>query len=115
MLYRASNPVRIPLPGTVFDYTLDDSTGTFVRWSQKGQERSKNIGGYIVTPEVEKYTFLIELLVNSHQPVLLTGQPGVGKTSLIHVSGSCSTSKFYFIHSLTYIGIEFIPHIFPSL
>jgi hypothetical protein len=93
-LYRASNPVRIPLPGTVFDYTIDDTTGTFVRWSQKSQERSKSIaGGYILTPEVEKYSFLVELLVNSHQPVLLTGQPGVGKSSLIHVSKHIS--QFY--------------------
>ncbi|XP_060599368.1 dynein heavy chain domain-containing protein 1-like [Ruditapes philippinarum] len=83
VLYRASNPVRIPLPGTVFDYTMEESTGAFVRWTQKAQERSKNIGGYIVTPEVEKYTFLIELLVNSHQPVLITGQPGVGKSTLV--------------------------------
>lgn len=86
-MYRAGNPIRIPLPGSVFDYTVDDSTGSFVRWCNKGQERSKSVAGtYIVTPEVEKYMFLIDLLVNSHQPVLLTGQPGVGKSSLIHVS-----------------------------
>jgi MoxR-like ATPase len=64
---------------------MEESTGAFVRWTQKAQERSKNIGGYIVTPEVEKYTFLIELLVNSHQPVLITGQPGVGKSTLVQV------------------------------
>ncbi|KAL3832089.1 hypothetical protein ACJMK2_023767 [Sinanodonta woodiana] len=83
-LYRATHPIRLPLVGTVFDYNLDEMTGTFVRWSQKAQGASKSIaGGFILTPEVEKYTFLTELMLGSHQPVLITGMPGVGKTSLI--------------------------------
>lgn len=86
-LYGATHQIKLPLSGTVFDYCLDNSTGNFVRWSQKAQERSKAIAqGYVVTPEVEKYMFLTELLINSYQPVLLTGQPGVGKSSLINVS-----------------------------
>ena len=87
ILYRANHPIKLPLSGTVFDYCLDIGSGNFVRWNQKAQERSKNIAqGYVVTPEVEKYMYLTELMINSHQPVLLSGQPGVGKTSLINVS-----------------------------
>ncbi|XP_052798483.1 dynein heavy chain domain-containing protein 1-like isoform X5 [Mya arenaria] len=85
ILYGARHQIRIPMSGSVFDFCLDHSTGGFIKWSQKGQEKSKNIAqGYVMTPEVEKYTFLVDLLVSSHQPVLLAGQPGVGKTSLIH-------------------------------
>ena len=76
----------MPLPGTVFDYTLEDNTGNFIRWNQKAQERTKSLaGGFIVTPEVEKYSYLMDLLLGSHQPVLVTGMPGVGKTSILQV------------------------------
>ncbi|KAH3716365.1 hypothetical protein DPMN_059086 [Dreissena polymorpha] len=85
ILYGARHGIRLPLSGTVFDYCIDPGTGNFIKWSQRTQEKVKNIAqGYVVTPEVEKYTYLLDLLVTSHQPVLLVGQPGVGKTSLIH-------------------------------
>ncbi|XP_052095798.1 dynein heavy chain domain-containing protein 1-like isoform X11 [Mytilus californianus] len=83
-MYRATHPIRIPFPGTVFDYCLDETTGTFLRWGEKQQERSKILaGGYMITPDVEKYNYLIELMLNAQHPVLLTGLPGVGKTTLI--------------------------------
>ena len=87
VLYRATHPIRIPLPGTVFDYTIEDTSGSFIRWSQKAQERMKSLaGGFIVTPEVEKFSYIVDLLLGSHQPVLVSGMPGVGKTSIIQVS-----------------------------
>lgn len=86
-MYGATHQIKLPLSGSVFDYFIDNGTGNFVHWSQKAQERSKTIAqGYVVTPEVEKYTYLIDLMISSHQPVLLAGQPGVGKTTLINVS-----------------------------
>ena len=86
VLYRATHPIRMPLPGTVFDYTTEESTGSFIRWNQKAQERTKSLaGGFIVTPEVEKHAYLLDLLLGSHQPVLVSGMPGVGKTSVIQV------------------------------
>ena len=89
VLYRATHPIRMPLPGTVFDYTTEESTGNFIRWNQKAQERPKSLaGGFIVTPEVEKHAYLLDLLLGSHQPVLVSGMPGVGKTSIIQVT-SC--------------------------
>uniref|UniRef100_A0A8W8M9M4 AAA+ ATPase domain-containing protein n=1 Tax=Magallana gigas TaxID=29159 RepID=A0A8W8M9M4_MAGGI len=84
VLYRARHPIKIPLGASVFDYVLDESSGTFIRWSDKSQERMKILaGGFTITPEVEKYTHMIELMLAAHQPVLITGMPGVGKTSLL--------------------------------
>jgi hypothetical protein len=37
-MYRATHPIRIPFPATVFDYCLDESTGTFIRWGEKQQD-----------------------------------------------------------------------------
>lgn len=37
----------------MFDYVLDESSGTFIRWSDKSQERMKILaGGFTITPEV---------------------------------------------------------------
>ncbi|XP_069111192.1 dynein heavy chain domain-containing protein 1-like isoform X2 [Argopecten irradians] len=83
-LYRTSHPVRIPMMGSVYDYCLDEQTGTFIRWSDKQQERTKIMaGGFTLTTEVEKYTYHMDLLLGARQPVLLAGNPGVGKTTLI--------------------------------
>ncbi|XP_035825634.1 dynein heavy chain domain-containing protein 1 [Aplysia californica] len=83
-LYRASHSIRLPLWGQVFDYYLDESNGTFAKWSDRQQQdRVKNLAGFLVTPEVDRYSCLLELLMASHQPVLLSGSPGVGKTSLV--------------------------------
>lgn len=53
VLYRARHPIKIPLGASVFDYVLDESSGTFIRWSDKSQERMKILaGGFTITPEV---------------------------------------------------------------
>ncbi|XP_056008158.1 dynein heavy chain domain-containing protein 1-like [Ostrea edulis] len=84
VLYRARHAIKVPIGASVFDYVLDESTGTFIRWSDKSQERMKILaGGFTITPEVEKYTHMVELMLSAHQPVLLSGMPGVGKTSLL--------------------------------
>ncbi len=36
--------------------------------------------------QLDRYNFLIDLMVTSHKPVLITGAAGVGKTALIEVS-----------------------------
>ncbi|GFR96319.1 dynein heavy chain domain-containing protein 1-like [Elysia marginata] len=83
-LYRASHSVRLPMWGNVFDYYLDENTASFAKWSDhQQQDRIKNLAGFLVTPEVERYAYILELLMASHQPVLLSGAPGVGKTSLV--------------------------------
>ncbi|XP_041366047.1 dynein-1-beta heavy chain, flagellar inner arm I1 complex-like isoform X2 [Gigantopelta aegis] len=81
VLYRASHPIRLPTWGCVFDYYMDESTGSFVRWGEKAL--MKTLHSFIITPDVERYMFLVDLLLGSRHPVLLSGIPGVGKTSLI--------------------------------
>ena len=36
--------------------------------------------------QFDRYNFLVDLLLGAEQPVLITGAPGVGKSSLIEVS-----------------------------
>jgi hypothetical protein len=44
----------------VFDYCLDESTGTFIRWGEKQQDKAKILaGGYTITPDVSfSYIFI---------------------------------------------------------
>lgn len=61
VLYRARHPIKIPLGASVFDYVLDESSGTFIRWSDKSQERMKILaGGFTITPEVRDGSNCIE-------------------------------------------------------
>lgn len=61
VLYRARHPIKIPLGASVFDYVLDESSGTFIRWSDKSQERMKILaGGFTITPEVRDDSNCIE-------------------------------------------------------
>lgn len=48
--------------------------------------------------QVEKYTHMIELMLAAHQPVLITGMPGVGKTSLLQVKRWEKERKVELIH-----------------
>ena len=56
MLYRAMHSVRIPVWGQVFDYFVDESSGSFVRWSDRQQDKIKAIGGsFFLTPDVRHW------------------------------------------------------------
>ena len=35
--------------------------------------------------QVDRYNYLVDVLLSAQQPVLLTGDPGVGKTCLVQV------------------------------
>lgn len=52
---------------------------------------------------MERYNFLLDLLVSNHHPVLLAGAPGVGKTSLIQqlVLPKHTSSTVTMSHGLT--------------
>ena len=39
----------------------------------------------VVVFQIDRYCFMADLLISSHKPLLITGDPGVGKTSLIEV------------------------------
>ncbi|XP_013418883.1 dynein heavy chain domain-containing protein 1-like [Lingula anatina] len=83
-LYRATYPISLPLSGTVFDYCVEVHHGMMIKWSDRPMEKMRNLPAhYVITPEVERYHYLVDLLLSSHYPVLLVGVPGVGKTALI--------------------------------
>ena len=60
MLYRAMHSVRIPVWGQVFDYFVDESSGSFVRWSDRQQDKIKAIGGsFFLTPDVRHWWWCV--------------------------------------------------------
>ncbi|KAM3930843.1 dynein axonemal heavy chain 14 [Leptodactylus fuscus] len=94
--------VQIPLgENSVFSYFVDLQTGNFVPWEslvsstesviQKDSlllsEPLKTTGGalheFISTVDSVRYSFLTSLLLLYKQPVLLTGDSGVGKSTLV--------------------------------
>ncbi|KAH9487912.1 hypothetical protein Btru_067436 [Bulinus truncatus] len=84
ILYRTSHPIQLPTSGQVFDYYIDEKTSDFANWNcRQQQDRIKNLAGFYVIPEVDRYAYLIEVLMAANQPVLLSGAPGVGKTSFV--------------------------------
>ncbi|XP_019630284.1 PREDICTED: dynein heavy chain domain-containing protein 1-like [Branchiostoma belcheri] len=85
VLSQASHQILIPPIGSVYDYCIDTKNGTLIRWQERqNAERSRmTLSTYTVLPEVERYSFLIDLLATSQQAVLLAGLPGVGKTALM--------------------------------
>ena len=50
--------------------------------------------------QLERYNVLLDLLLSSHQAVLLTGNPGVGKSCLINVSIGAVTLHGSHLHKL---------------
>ncbi|XP_022079964.1 dynein heavy chain domain-containing protein 1-like [Acanthaster planci] len=84
ILSRASFDIHLPVEGSVYDYCIDPHHGVLVPWGDRTQEKAKTLpSGYTIIPEVERYFNIIDLLVSSNFPVLLTGPPGVGKTALM--------------------------------
>ncbi|XP_071996145.1 dynein axonemal heavy chain 14 isoform X2 [Engystomops pustulosus] len=96
------NGVQIPLgENSVFSYFVDLQTGNFVTWeslvpstesvilkeSMLFSEQLKARGGavheFIPTVDSLRYSFLTSLLLLHRHPVLLTGDSGVGKSTLV--------------------------------
>ena len=45
----------MPMWGQVFDYFVDESSGSFVKWSDRQQDKVKAIGGtFFLTPDVRQ-------------------------------------------------------------
>ena len=57
--------------------------------------------------QLERYSYLVDLLVNCSQPVLIVGETGVGKSSLIQVR------YLLLLRSVPYLGDHFVASI-PS-
>ncbi|XP_063298016.1 dynein axonemal heavy chain 14 [Pelobates fuscus] len=100
-LFEGENNYGIQMPlgeKSMFSYFVDLQTGNFVPWSnlipstesliRKGTlsfSDSKGVSRqhFISTVDSIKYSFLASLLLVSNQPLLITGDSGVGKSTLI--------------------------------
>lgn len=80
---------QFPSKDTVFEYFVDKVNKTWVSWETKlpnGWRYTNNIPFYkIYVPTVDsiRSEFIIRSLIKKKRPVLLIGDSGVGKTSLI--------------------------------
>ncbi|KAK2910349.1 hypothetical protein Q8A73_008064 [Channa argus] len=80
--------VKLPAQGTVFDYYLDPQTRWFLPWSDTlpvfEMEACTPLHAVLVhTAETVRLWYFMDLLLQSRQPVMLVGNAGVGKTSLV--------------------------------
>ncbi|XP_073235787.1 dynein heavy chain domain-containing protein 1-like [Porites lutea] len=77
-------PVLVPPDGSVYDYCLDFIKGALVKWDERPGAQFKTLpSSYTVVSELDRYFYLMDLMVSSSQPVLLVGSTGSGKTSLM--------------------------------
>ncbi|XP_029192398.2 LOW QUALITY PROTEIN: dynein heavy chain domain-containing protein 1-like [Acropora millepora] len=78
-------PVLVPPEGSVYDYCLDFSKGGLVKWDERPAaiQRKTLPSSYTVLTELDRYFYLIDLMLSTRQPVLLVGESGVGKSSLV--------------------------------
>ncbi|MPC11959.1 Dynein heavy chain 2, axonemal [Portunus trituberculatus] len=78
--------------GGIYDYFVDPVSGSFLSWSHLSPEieqldiRLPVVESSLVpTQRIIKYTRIIRTLMDQGIPVLLTGPPGSGKTTIINV------------------------------
>ncbi|KAI9356982.1 dynein heavy chain and region D6 of dynein motor-domain-containing protein [Zopfochytrium polystomum] len=90
-----------PSKDTVYEYSVDKQTKTWVPWEDKLPTAWKYNPSlsfykiYVPTVDTIRNEFLVQSLINRQKPVLLVGEVGTGKTSLVksclsEVSGSVS-------------------------
>jgi dynein heavy chain len=83
--------VRLPSRETVFDYWLDPATLQFDQWKNSphfsvveyDSKTTPMSQVTVPTPETCSVTYWMELLVHAHDPVMLVGYAGCGKTQLV--------------------------------
>lgn len=81
---------QFPSKDTVFEYCVDKQNKTWQPWEEKlqaGWRYSANIPFYkIFVPTIDtvRNEFIVRSLVSKKKPVLLVGEVGTGKTSLIN-------------------------------
>ncbi|XP_071943742.1 dynein heavy chain domain-containing protein 1-like [Antedon mediterranea] len=84
LMSKTTHTIYIPSSGSVFNWCIDSSQAVVHDISDQVSEKVKTLpSNYTIIPEIERYFNLIDLLVSSNYHVILTGQPGCGKTSLI--------------------------------
>lgn len=77
--------VSFPDEGSVFDYYLDLRTYRFEPWSKRKGRLSPKANGYIPTTELSRVAYIVEVYLSHGLNVILLGEKGSGKTSLIEV------------------------------
>lgn len=90
-IIRDGAPTGIPLVNTVFDYFIEPSRKDFQPWSEKiPKDEQKYFKGkkfneiQVQTVDFVRNRYVVQaLLTNPKTPILLIGDSGVGKTSLV--------------------------------
>lgn len=54
------------------------------------------------TFQLDRYFYLIDLMLSAHQPLLLVGPSGIGKSSLVQVCNVSSCVVFKITHSMVF-------------
>ncbi|XP_076800448.1 dynein heavy chain domain-containing protein 1-like [Clavelina lepadiformis] len=85
---KARHTLSFPVYETVYDYFVDDEFSRFTLWEDKIDLRPRGVmnDGTSYTPlhQMEKYAYLSRILLQSQKSVLLAGETGCGKTSLVN-------------------------------
>nr|XP_018667303.2 dynein heavy chain domain-containing protein 1-like [Ciona intestinalis] len=84
---KSRHDLEFPPYDTVFDYFVDEEFGRFSLWEDKIDLRSRvvlqNGSSYIPVHQMERYAYFSSILLNSQKSLLLVGDPGCGKSSLV--------------------------------
>ncbi|XP_043910785.1 dynein beta chain, flagellar outer arm-like [Protopterus annectens] len=92
------NNCNFPKDGEIWDYYIDSDTHQFVKWSDAISPYAAPCGqgipsgAFIHTVLVEQLLYFLSLLSDASCPVLLVGEAGCGKSSVMreHISTLCS-------------------------
>ncbi|CAI9742248.1 Hypothetical predicted protein [Octopus vulgaris] len=77
-------PISFPSYGSVFDHWVSESDGAFCSWSDQSPVKfRKPSSAYIMVPEIDRYSFVIDLMLDIRRPVLISGSAGIGKTDYV--------------------------------
>eukprot|EP00794_Sanderia_malayensis_P003656 gene3656-4173_t len=81
----ATCPITVIFPCSVFDTMFDSSNGELVKFQEKSAEIPKFVPSqnYTISPEIEKYFTIADLLISSGSHVLIAGDQGAGKSSFV--------------------------------
>ena len=87
MITFRQDAVDFPKYETVFDYYVDGESGQFTLWEDNIDLRSRPTGqgAFLYTPihQFERYSFICQCLLAGKKSVMLVGEQGCGKTSLV--------------------------------
>ncbi|XP_051531516.1 dynein heavy chain domain-containing protein 1 [Myxocyprinus asiaticus] len=82
-LYKSLCKVETPPEGTVFEhfFEFNEEIGETTNFISPTKHKSLQLS-FTYVPQYEKHAYLLEMLLDAHQPALLVGESGSGKTIL---------------------------------